>query len=171
MLLTELKQKEKKGTYSGVKFDNKTTNAILKYIKDNKIPKGLPSEKMHSTVLYSRKFLPNYKPAGDYDKALEGTPTDFDVWSSNNEDGSSTNCLILKYDCDDLVKRHKELMDTHNATYDFPTYDPHITLSYDIGDLDINQLPDIKDLLPIINITHEYGENLDLSWAQNKGIT
>jgi hypothetical protein len=76
---------------------------------------------------------------------------------------------VLKYDCKDLNKRHKELMDEHKATYDFPKYEPHVTLSYDIGDLDIKQLPDIKELLPVINVIHEYGEDLDLSWSQTKG--
>lgn len=163
MLLMELKQE--KGTYSGVKFDDKTTDAILTYIKTNKIPNGLPANKMHSTVLYSRKFLPDYKPAGDYDKALEGVPTNFDIWPSTNDDGTTSNCLVLKYDCDDLVKRHKDLMDEHQATYDFPNYEPHITLSYDIGNIKTTKLPDIKGILPTITIVHEYGEDLDLSWS------
>lgn len=167
MKLFELK--EQKGTYAGVKFDDKTNDTVLKYIKNNKIPNGLPADKMHSTILYSRKFLPSYKPAGEYDEIMKGTPTSFDVWPSSNEDGSSANCLVLKYDCSELAKRHKELMDEHNATYDFPKYEPHITLSYDIGNLDIKKLPDIKGVLPFINIVKEYGEDLDLSWSQTKG--
>ena len=160
---------QNKGTYSGVKFDDNTVNAVLKYIKDNKIPEGLPGNKLHSTVLYSRKYLPDYSPAGDYDEALEGTPTTFDVWPSENDDGTTSKCLVLKYDCKGLNKRHKELMDEHKATYDFPKYEPHITFSYNIGDLDIKKLPDIKSVLPNIKVVHEYGEDLDLNWAITKG--
>jgi len=161
--------KGQKGTYAGVNFDDKTTDAILKYIKDNKIPNGLSADKMHSTVLYSRKHLPKYSPYGQFEDPIKGTPKEFYVWPSDNEDGSTANCLVLKYDCDELCKRHQELMDEHKATYDFPNYEPHITLSYDIGNLDIKKLPDIKGILPLINIIGEYGEDLDLNWIQTKG--
>jgi hypothetical protein len=60
-------------------------------------------------------------------------------------------------------------MSDHKATYDFPKYEPHITLSYDIGDMDIKKLPNMFDTVPFINITTEYSEDLDLSWSQNNG--
>lgn len=167
MLLSEIKKQ--KGTYAGVQFDDKTKDNIMKYIKDNKIPNGLSADKLHTTLLYSRKFLPEYKPAGVYDQVMEGNLGEFVVWPSNNEDGTTTNCLVIKYDCDSLIKRHKDLMSEHKATYDFPKYEPHITLSYDIGDMDIKKLPNMFDTVPVINITHEYSEDLDLSWSQHNG--
>ena len=75
-------------------------------------------------------------------------PGEFDVWETSPTQGAKTRCLILKIDCPELVARHKELMDEHEATYDYPVYQPHITLSYDIGDLDINDLPDVKKTIP-----------------------
>lgn len=167
MLLMELNAT--KGTYSGVRFNNSTIKLILKYIKDNHIPNGVSEDKLHTTLLYSRKFLPNYIPKGKYSKDLVGTPTTFDVWKSDNNDNTSTNCLVLKYDCADLIARHKLLMDEHGATYDFSKYEPHITLSYDIGDFVVSNLPDILKTLPHIHIISEYKEDLDLSWAKNKG--
>jgi hypothetical protein len=44
------------------------------------------------------------------------------------------------------------------ATYDFPDYKCHITLSYDIGDLTVDDLH--KPDFPII-LDHEYKEDLD----------
>jgi 2'-5' RNA ligase len=61
-------------------------------------------------------------------------------------------------------------MKKHDATYDFPEYKPHITLSYDIGDLDEKNLPDIGKYVDEIGIDEEYGEDLDLNWAKNKGV-
>lgn len=170
MKLFEIKDvKPTKGTYAGVRFSETTKKAIAKYIKDNKIPNGISPNKMHTTLLYSRKYLPNYKPAGEYKKLMTGVPTEFDVWKSKNEDGSSTNCLVIEYNCPALDERHKELMKEHKATFDYPTFKTHITLSYDIGNMKIKDLPDFKDTCPVIQIVSEYGEDLDLSWAQNKG--
>lgn len=158
-----------KGTYAGVRFSSDTKKAITQYIEENNIPNGIAPSKMHTTLLYSRKFLPNYEALGKYQPHLVGIPSGFDVWKSNNEDGSSTNCLVVKYDCPELNKRHKELMTEHGATFDYPTYQTHITLSYDIGDMDINELPEFRDTVPEIEIASEYKEMLDLSWAENKG--
>jgi hypothetical protein len=35
--------------------------------------------------------------------------------------------------------------------------------------MDIKELPDMCDVLPTINIVDEYGEDLNLSWAQDNG--
>jgi len=53
-----------------------------------------------------------------------------------------------------------ELKKEHGATHDFDSFKPHVTLSYNIGDLDISTLnpSDIGD----INIVSEFGEDLDL---------
>jgi hypothetical protein len=157
----------KKGTYAGVRFSEKTTEALQKYIKDNNIPNGLASNKMHTTLLYSRKFLPDYTAPGVYDAPMVGKLGDFDVWKSNNEDGDEqTNCLIVEYDCPELNNRHEYLMRVHGATFDYPHYKTHITLSYNIGDLDIEKLPDIKKVIPQVEIVSEYQEELNLNWAK-----
>ncbi len=160
-----------KGTYAGVRFSDDTKKLIEKYLDDNKIPNAISPDKLHTTLLYSRKYLPEYKALGTYPKPLIGTPGKFDVWKSSNEDGSSANCLVIEFDCPDLSKRHKELMDEHEGTYDFPTYKTHITLSYDIGNMDIKDLPPFIDTVPTIKICKEFSEDLDLSWAQNKGTS
>lgn len=165
MILTEIKTQ--KGTYAGVKFDEKTTKAITKYLNDNKIPNGLQPSKLHTTVLYSRKHCPNYKAQGKYSTPIIGTPGEFELWDTSPTEGPSTKCLVLKYNCPDLIKRHEHLMDEHKASFDYDKYQPHITLSYDCGDLEIDELPDIKQTLPKIVITDEYKEDLNLDWAKS----
>lgn len=162
-------QPSKKGSYAGVKFDKDTNRALHKYIKENKIPNSTRPDRFHSTVLYSRKHLPNYKPAGKLDPPMTGNPTGLTVWETQGDNGPKTNCLIFQYDCPDLVDRHKSLMKEHEATYDYPDFKPHVTLSYDIGDMDVDSLPDVSGVGPV-NIVEEYGEDLDLDWARNKGV-
>lgn len=166
-LLVEKQEPAEKGTYAAVRFDDQTKNAIVKYIKDNDIPNGVPVAKLHTTVLYSRKFCPDYEPAGEISPAWIGKPTKLEVWESNGKlrDEPTTRCLVLKFDCPELNARHKELMDEHKATYDFPEYKTHVTLSYDIGDMDETDLPSI-DAIGDLKIVSEYGEDLKLDWAK-----
>lgn len=163
-IMTEANQT--KGTYAGTYFDTATTEAVKKYVKDNKIPKPVNMSKLHTTVLYSRKYLPEFKAAGKYDTPMVGKPIELVIWKTQGDDDKEpSNCLVLKYDCPELVARHKSLMKEHGATFDYDEYTPHITLSYDIGDMSIDQLTDIKKAIPRINIVEEYGEDLNLDWA------
>lgn len=161
-LLVEKKKPD--GTYAGVHFSDDTTKAIQKYCKENKIPNRTRLEKMHTTVLYSRKYLPDYEAAGKLDKPMVGTPTGFDVWESKptKDNPKPKRCLVLEYDCPELDKRHKKLMKDHDALYDFDEYKTHITFSYDIGDMDIKDLPEFTHKIEIVE---EYSQDLDLDWA------
>ena len=165
-----LEKQESKGTYAAVKFDQSTKDAIAKYIKDNDIPNGTNIDKLHCTVLYSRKHCPDYEPLGEIDPPWTGTPTKLEVWESNGKlrDEPTTRCLVMKFTCQELVDRHGELMEEHGATYDFPEYKTHITLSYDIGDMDETSLPDISKAIKQVKIVQEYGEDLATDWAKTK---
>lgn len=170
MKMKDLYEKEsEKGTYAGIRFDADTKRALQEFIHDNKIPNSVRPDKLHSTLLYSRKYLPDYKPAGKLQPALVGEPIKFDVWETNGEGGPKTKCLVVQFNCPDLEKRHKELMKEHDATYDYPEFKTHVTLSYDIEDLDVKSLPDASTIGPL-HMVEEYGEDLDLNWAKSKGV-
>lgn len=154
-------KKEPSGSYAAVRFDQDTKDKIAKYLKDNDIPKGIAPDKLHTTLLYSHKYLPDYEAQGKIDPPWIGKPEKFDVWKSQpKEDGSTKNCLVLKYSCEKLEERHKFLMDEHDAQYDFPEYIPHITFSYDIGDMKVQDFADVAKALGEIKIVEEYGEDL-----------
>ena len=52
-------------------------------------------------------------------------------------------------------------MSEHDAHYPFPTYQPHVTLSYNIGDLDPESLPFFDGYVPHLVIVGEYSEALN----------
>jgi len=168
--LVEEKDDSKKGTYAGVRFSKETIDGIKEYIKDNDIPNHTKFHKMHTTLLYSREYCPDYVPAGKFEEAMHGKPEEFEVWDSQpDDDDHVAKCLVMRYTCPELVKRHKTLMDEHNATYDFDEYKPHVTFSYDIGDMKIKDLPKFKGKIELVE---EYGEDLNLDWAKdNSDIT
>lgn len=67
--------------------------------------------------------------------------------------------LVLVLDSDYLHFRHNVGM-ALGATYDFPSYIPHITLSYDIKSLSFE-----KERIDLEVIrSKEYVEELDLDW-------
>lgn len=159
------KIKTKKGTYAGVRFSDETVNDIKKYIEDNDIPNHINYDKLHTTLLYSRKHCPNYEPAGKLEKAMHGHAHKFEKWPSQpDDDGNVAMCLVLRYNCPALVKRHVALMDEHKGTYDFDEYKPHITFSYDVGNLQCKDLPKYDGEIEIVE---EYGEDLNLDWAKD----
>lgn len=161
----EEKHGDKKGTYAGVKFSTASINNIQKYIENNNIPNAVPKNKLHTTLLYSRKHLPNYEPAGKLEPILTAKPSKFAIWPSQpDENGEPNNCLVLEYDCSDLTKRHKDLMKEHDGEYDWDDYKTHVTFSYNVKDLDVKDLPPFEDEL---EITEEYGEDLNLDWAKD----
>ncbi len=163
--LCEKKEDSTKGTYAAVQFSKETLNNIKKYIKDNDIPNNTKFDKMHTTVLYSKKYLPDYKPQGKLNPPLIGTPLKFEKWPSQpDDDGNVAMCLVLRYTCDDLVDRHKSLMKEHDAAYDFDEYKPHITFSYDVAGLQCKDLPKFEDKIEIVE---EYGEDLNLDWKED----
>jgi len=146
MKLEDLVEKKLPGTYAGVRFDDDTLQAFEDYVSDNEIPK--PNHNWHATLLYSNKNLPNYTPI-KYDKPFNGKATGFDLFDTDKS------VLVLKFSCPNLEKRHKELMDEHNATWDYDEYIPHVTLSYDGKDIDISKLPKFEKPIRVIGEYHE----------------
>ena len=160
-----IKKTHHKGTYAGVHFSEATKDAIEEFINLNGIPNAPHRDKMHTTLLYSRKRCPNYKPKGELKPILVGKPGQWQVWESQpDSEGNVSNCLVLEFNCPALNSRHNQLMQEHNATFDYPEYKTHITFSYNVGEMDCSKLPLYNGPIEIVE---EYGEELDLDWAKN----
>lgn len=170
-LLTELdvilekdEQKKVDGTYVGATFGSATIKKLKKMIKDLNIPKPVSSDKFHTTTIFSRtKFPDDFKALGKLDPPWKAIPDGFDLFTGRNKQ----KCLVLRYKCKEQVKRHEFLMDEYKASYDWPTFKCHLTLSYDCGDFDITKY-NPKDYIDEIIIDNEYTEPLQLDWLANK---
>lgn len=148
-------EKEQPGTYAAACPDQNSANRLVDFMTKHQIQNPEPADKLHCTILYSRKHLPNYVPMPKL--TFVAIPTSLEIWPE-----SGKNILVLKFDSPGLQARHKELMNTHQATWDYPDYKTHITLSYDAGDIDIKTLDYSMIAKPII-FTNEYQEDLDLT--------
>ena len=160
---TNAKQKEDKGssapgTFAGVNFDSATLGALAAYMRAQNIPNPVPVDKLHTTLLYSKRNLPNFLPQEKYDSPYTANSNGLEVFEPRADSEKQKRCLVLKLDCDELSQRHSDLMIDHNADYDFDEYIPHVTLSYDVGDAEPK---DFEAFDRPLNITGEYHEELN----------
>lgn len=143
-----------KGTYVGVKF----TSECLDILDSIKLGLGLtnpnPREKQHITLCYSRKpivVIPkNYK--------VRIYPTRVESW----ENDSGGYYIVLMFECEFLRARH-ESFKRQGATYDFPVYKIHATLSYN----EPNKIElDLSDIDKEFYVEDEYVQELNLDWVK-----
>jgi len=157
-----LREAPEDGTYAGVRFYSDDVKKLEAFVAENNIPNPLPSEDYHSTLLFSKVPVPDYKPHGMYKQSLTAMPKDVKLWGEDEE-----KALVIILDCPQLVKRHEYLMKKHpEATWDHPAYIPHVTLSYDAGDFDISKL-NVKDI-GMLSIVEEYGDDIVPDWEKDK---
>ena len=160
--LSEGLKESKTGTYVAVTFSKDTVKRIKAFMKDNDVPNPLASDKLHTTLIYSKKHLPDFKAQGKLDEPWIGKVTGLDIFKSQQ----GNNCLVARFDCKEAVARHKEIMKEHEATYDYPEFKLHFTLSYDCGDFDEKSIKDPAKSIGNIEIVEEYTEDLNLDWAK-----
>ena len=149
-----------KGSYAAVTFDPATVKALEAYQYDNQIPNPLSPDEFHTTVMFSRNYIPTFETLGNQ-MEWPGMFTKWGIFPSYDK-----SALVLKYECHQLTDLFEQIMKKYDATWDHPSFIPHITLSYNVDDLDISQLPKYDGPIIIIN---EYSDDLDLStnWADD----
>lgn len=102
-------------------------------ISDLMMVLGIPEDKrvglhdLHATVTYSRapiedptKIVQSYLP-------IMARGDELTIFHSRN---SGKDCLVLKLSSVKLLALHQEIAKT-GASHDFPTFEAHVTLSYD----------------------------------------
>lgn len=149
-------------TYCAIQFTEQSSQDIVDFASSHDVPNVIDVEKVHCTVLYSKKPISGFVALGDKVPQYEIAFSRYDVFRDRK---SGNNSLVMVLDCDELIEHHTEYMDQYGASWDFPTYIPHITLSYDIGDFDVSKLPPYDgDIIA----DHEYAEPLDVEWKDNE---
>ena len=130
--LTEQDELSKKGTYVAVKFSEKSNNELVEFARQLGLPDGRP---YHCTVAYSKVFF-------EYPK-LQDIKIELAKIKQYRQFGERGEALVLELDCPFLDILHEKIMkDNPQATYDFESYIPHVTLSYDFESFEIpNRIP------------------------------
>lgn len=145
-LKREKSPNEVEGKFVGARLDRASEDKLIQWMKENGIKSPTPKAKLHVTVISSNKDFPWEDMT--YSPNLETNPSSYKLAKF----GENKNTLVLKFGQPDLEKRHYDAREKHKIDWDFPTYEPHITLS-DNPDNDIDRI-----LLPTFPmfISHEY---------------
>lgn len=149
----------KHGAFIELKFTKETLENLQKYFNKNNIQNQLNLDEIHTTLLYSRKGIVDYIPSN----VLKGeilTPIKLHIWKTQED----TNCLVCELHNNNVIRHHNNLIKNHNASHDYPEYIPHVTFSYNCGNIDLDQLE-----LPDFNfiVENEALSSLDEDWLKN----
>lgn len=140
------------GTYVSVRYDSETNQRLADFANELSVPNALPPGKYHTTIVYSRRPIPWILAIPGDDARVEFAG--WDLFPSHRK--ADEQCLVMLLKSDYLQSRFNLAMDM-GATFDFPVYTPHITISYDVGDFDTEKLsPPSFDL----KMSHEQAEPL-----------
>jgi 2'-5' RNA ligase len=140
-----------KGTYAGLNLTDESNQKIIDLCKQLELKDHINKKDIHITLLYSRKVLSGYSPKKTKEEVILDK---FKIFKDNN----GKNVLVVTLKDGYCQKRHNQLMKLHDATYDYPEYIPHITLSYDYRD---DKLPKFIDIGKL-QLETEYIEDLNL---------
>lgn len=129
MILKDLQPS--RGTYIAVNPVNSTRALLADWLLDNPIPNPISPKEMHVSLLYSRTPIRPTLSTNEF----HADAVKFKVFKDSN----GLNALAVVLDAPEITQRHEHFIRL-GATHDFPTYVPHLTVSYDIGDFNISDL-------------------------------
>lgn len=140
------------------------TNAkdLIAWAKTQGFKTTLDAGAMHVTICYSKTPV-DWMQAGecwcsDPDGGLKirpGGPRKVSIFGEPLKQ-----CAVLQFASNDLYWRNQMLIDI-GATSDYPTYEPHITISYDIDGIDISTVDAYQGE---INLGPEIFEAINPDW-------
>lgn len=135
------------GKFVGARLTRDSERAIMRWMRDNGLRKKEPRARMHITVIGDKEKSFPWNPA-TFEPPLEIDPGSYKIEKFDH--GS----IVLAFSVPELEKRHEAGIKQHGIQWDHPTYQPHITLSYDPTELNnVERL-----LLPTfpLYVSHEY---------------
>lgn len=119
----------------------KNASDIIKWAKAQGFKTTITPEELHVTVVYSKAPV-------DWMKADES-------WGYGSDEGllkiapggprvverlGDKGAVVLLFKCRELQWRHESIRNTTGASWDYRSYQPHVTVTYDGADVDLNKI-------------------------------
>lgn len=117
--------KHSAGTYVSVKPIQADVDKLYDWIGQNTDITSNPKDSYHVTVIYSRTPCPDVEKY-DFNLPITANITGWKKLGKTADD----HFLVLTLESEDLNRINSDLMRDYGATSDFPTYIPHISVSY-----------------------------------------
>ena len=126
-----MEERRQTGVYASCSYHEDSLKDLAKWLQDHDdiIPMPVDLDKIHTTVVYSRKDFPC--PIGEdihLKKPLPFCPSGFTLLGRPEDELA---CLVMLLDAEPLVDVH-DLCVQEGAEHDYGDYIPHVTLSYGV---------------------------------------
>jgi cation transport regulator ChaB len=108
-------------------------DAVIKHAKSQGFAKTQVPSSMHATIAYSKDAV-NW-PEPDDDSIVVRSPGGRSVAPLG--DGGA---VVLKFNSPSMQRRWQSLCKDHGCSWDYEGFQPHVTLTWDAGDLDLGSV-------------------------------
>jgi hypothetical protein len=119
-----------------VRRDLLNAGDFITWAKSQGFDTTLAADDLHVTILYSKAsvdWMTMGSPWGSERGELRVQPGGPRVVEALGDKGA----VGLLFQCDELKWRHEQMV-RDGASHDFPEYQPHVTITWDAGDLDLS---------------------------------
>lgn len=114
---------------------------IIAWAKEQGFAKALLPPDMHVTVAFSRQPVDWMKAGSAWAENDKGQLTIKPGGARLVERlGANGQAVVLMFSSSELSWRHEDIKRNAGASWDWPEYQPHITISYDAGDMDLSKV-------------------------------
>lgn len=147
------------GIFVGLKVSKEDLDMIKKFQEHINLSHPIKEEDIHCTLFSSNEDC-NYVVE---DNNFPIRVTDLKLGKIKTQSG--VDCLALFFESMELQDKYNSIKEKYNITSLYPTLLLHITLSYDCGEIDINNI-DLNAHIPKIDMISEYVETLKFTINQ-----
>jgi uncharacterized protein len=135
--------------------------AIIAHFKEQGLEAMVPPEEMHVTIAFSRTPVDWMTIAAEWSRTPNGHMTVAAGGPRVVERLGDKGAAVLLFNDNELAWRHQDILRA-GATWDYPSYQPHITLTYQAEDgLDLESL---KPWSGVIELGEEIFEEVGDDW-------
>lgn len=99
-----------------------------------------PADDLHVTVAFSRRPVDWMKVGETWSNDKDGKLTVAPGGARLVEPLGDKGAVVLLFNSSELSWRHEAIKRDADASWDFPSYQPHVTISYKAGDLDLSRI-------------------------------
>jgi len=135
---------------------------ILAWAKEQGFETTLPAEDLHVTIAYSRDPVDWMKAGSDWASGEDGRLT-IKPGGARLVEKFGGGAVVLLFNSSELSWRHQAIRDA-GASWDWPDYQPHITITYAPGAVDLDAVEPYRGA---IELGPEIFEPLDEDWRFN----
>lgn len=145
-----------------VRRDVVNSAEIIKWAKGQGFENTLSADDLHVTVIFSKTPVDwsLAKAHSIYGSGKELTVGQ-DLGARSVVPLGDKGAVVLKFACDDLQIRHDDIRERSGASHDFPSFQMHVTITYDGKGVDLNE---VELYQGDIILGPEIFEELDPDW-------